>query len=276
MPLWPDDYQRKKVFDETRLNKSNIGYITNYDWSSWFHEEEVYGVYGQQNNKSYGFWLISQGHDYYCGDNIKQELLVHRESSTGDVVLLNMLHGTHFQVENKKEFPKDKIWDPYLWHFNDDGISNANRRLKKEKHNWPYKWFNNKNFSRRGSLKGRLVLSNGEPASYVNLFLGTSNYTMVQGASYQYARYTDEEGYFQLNNIRTENKYYLQAYTSEYSSKYTSIGGVLGNFTYKEEIEIKEDIYLGRVEWKLENFETDWQIGTYDRTSKRFKNGGTL
>lgn len=45
------------------------------------HEEELYGVYIQQNNRSYGFWLISPGRAYYCGDNMKQELLVHRKSS---------------------------------------------------------------------------------------------------------------------------------------------------------------------------------------------------
>ena len=63
---------------------------------------------------------------------------------------------------------------------------------------------------------------------------------MVQGATYQYTGYTDEEGYFELNNIRTEDRYYLQAYTSEWSSKYTQIGGAIGNFTYKEKIEIRE------------------------------------
>lgn len=276
LPLWPEDYQGKEVFDETWLDTNNTGYITKYDWSSRLHEEEVCGVYGQHRNRSYGFWLISPGRDYYCGDNIKQELLVHRESSTGDVVLLNMLHGTHFQVENEEEFPEDKIWGPYLWYFNDGSISDANRRLKKEQHNWPYKWFNNKKFSSRGSLKGRLVLSNGAPASNVNLFLGNSDYTMVQGASYQYTGYTDEEGYFQLNNIRTENKYYLQAYTSEWSSKYTNIGGIIGNFTYNEEIEVKKDssLDLGKIEWKIKDYELIWQIGTYDRTSKGFKNGG--
>lgn len=276
LPLWPEDYRGEEIFDETWLNENNTGYITKYDWSSRLHEEEVYGVYGQQNNRSYGFWLISPGRDYYCGDNIKQELLVHRESSTGDVVLLNMLHGTHFEVENIEEFPKDKVWGPYLWYFNDGSVSDANRRLKKEKDNWPYKWFNNKKFLSRGSLKGKLVLSNGAPASNVNLFLGTMNYTMVQGASYQYSGYTDEEGYFQINNIRTDNKYFLQAFTSEWSSKYTSIGDVIGNFTYSKEIEIEKDnlLDLGTIEWKVQNFETIWQIGTYDRTSRGFKNGG--
>jgi rhamnogalacturonan endolyase len=187
-----------------------------------------------------------------------------------------MLHGTHFQVENEEELPEDKIWGPYLWYFNDGSISDANRRLKKEQYNWPYKWFNNKKFSSRGSLKRRLALSNGAPASNVNSFLGNSDYTMVQGASYKYTVYTDEEGYFQLSNIRTENKYYLQAYTSEWSSKYTDIGGVIGNFTYNEEIEIKKDssLDLGKIEWKAKDYELIWQIGTYDRTSKGFKNGG--
>lgn len=79
-----------------------------------------------------------------------------------------------------------------------------------------------------------------------------------------------------MNNIRTENKYYLRAYTSEWSSKYTDIGGIIGNFTYNEEIEVKKDssLDLGKIEWKIKDYELIWQIGTYDRTSKGFKNGG--
>ncbi|EGV61542.1 polysaccharide lyase [Yamadazyma tenuis] len=277
LPSFPDDYKGTKVFDETWLLSSANGtnkYLTKYDWSSRLHEEEVYGVYGSYNNRTYGFWLISPGRDYYCGDQIKQELLIHRESSTGDVVLLNMLHGTHFEVEYDETFVDNKVWGPYLWYFNDGSVSDANRRWKKESFNWPYKWLNDKDYQARSSVSGRIVLENGSPAGNVNVFLGaTNNYTMLQGAAYQYYGYTDEEGYFSIDNVRSGEKYYLQAFPSEWSAKSTDIGQISGNFTYKKQISLKKDTDLGTIKWKTPTDKLVWQIGTYDRTTKGFKYG---
>lgn len=42
--------------------------------------------------------------------------MVHRESSTGDVVQLNMIHGTHFMVNSSDAFV-DKVWGPWLWYL---------------------------------------------------------------------------------------------------------------------------------------------------------------
>lgn len=276
LPVWPDDYQGTKIFDETWKNTNGTGYITKYDWSSRLHEEEIYGVYGTYNatNQTYGFWLISAGRDYFCGDQIKQELLVHRESSTGDVVLLNMLHGTHFEVEYDETFLDGKVWGPYLFYFNDGDKSDANRRMIKERQNWPYKWFQDNEYLSRGSVKGRLVLSDGSPASNVNLFLSKSNnYTMLEGAGYQYYSYTDDDGYFQINNVRTASDYWLQAFSSEWS------GGidVIGNYTYSKQITIRSDssTNLGQIKWDLDH-ETIWSIGNYDRTTKGFEYGGKV
>lgn len=94
-------------------------------------------------------------------------------------MLLNMLRGTHFQFEKEKVFTKAKVWDPYLCYFNNGSISDGNRRLKKDQHNWPYKRFNNK-YSSRGPLKARLVLLIGALASNANLLLENSDYTMFK------------------------------------------------------------------------------------------------
>lgn len=273
LPVWPDDYKGEKVFDETWVAPDGNGYITKYDWSSRLHEEEIYGVYGTNSatNKTYGFWLISPGRDYFTGDQIKQELLVHRESSTGDVVLLNMLHGTHFQVDTPESFPVDKLWGPYLFYFNNGDISDANRRMTKERLNWPYKWLSDSDYLSRGSVKGRLVLSDGTPASNVNLFLGKSNnYTMLQGADYQYYSYTDDDGNFEIKNVRTNQKYWLQAFASEWSDI-----DVIRNYTYPKQISVKngQSTSLGSIKWSNDDHDTIWQIGTYDRTTKGFKYG---
>jgi hypothetical protein len=43
--------------------------------------------------------------------------MAHREGSTGDSVLLNMIHGTHYQAGSKDEFAVGKTWGPWLWYL---------------------------------------------------------------------------------------------------------------------------------------------------------------
>ncbi len=57
------------------------------------------------------------GRDGYNGDQLKQELLVHRESATGDVVQLNMLRGTHFTARSSDAFVVGKVWGAWLWYL---------------------------------------------------------------------------------------------------------------------------------------------------------------
>ncbi|ANZ76280.1 BA75_03275T0 [Komagataella pastoris] len=279
LPIFPDDFKGVKTFDETWLAPDNSSYITKYDWSSRTHEEEAFGVYGTYNEtgKDYGFWLVSPGRDFYVGDQTKQELMVHRESSTGDVVLLNMLHGTHFEADFVESFPKDKMWGPYLWYFNNGDKADLLRRATKERHNWPYRWLGDKKFQSRGTVKGRLMLSNGQPASNVNLFLGNENYTMVQGAGYQYYSFTDDAGYFEIPHVRTETSYRLQAFGS-FWSRYTAADKQLETFLYQKKITVNKDKIndLGTIKWTASDkkFKELWSIGAFDRTTLGFQDGG--
>lgn len=54
---------------------------------------------------------------------------MHRESSTGDVVQLNMLHGTHFMASASDYFDVGKIWGPWLWYLVNQLISLVPRIL---------------------------------------------------------------------------------------------------------------------------------------------------
>jgi rhamnogalacturonan endolyase len=101
-----------KVQDET-WQLADGSYITKYDWTAWIRDQDYYGVYGDE----FGSWYINPGKDYYNGNHLKQELMVHRESSTGDAVQLNMIHGTHFMVSSSDVFPNGKIWGPWLWYL---------------------------------------------------------------------------------------------------------------------------------------------------------------
>lgn len=101
-----------KVQDET-WQLADGSYITKYDWTAWIRDQDYYGVYGEE----FGSWYINPGKDYYNGNHLKQELMVHRESSTGDAVQLNMIHGTHFMVSSNDVFPDGKVWGPWLWYL---------------------------------------------------------------------------------------------------------------------------------------------------------------
>jgi rhamnogalacturonan endolyase len=112
LPTFAQIQAATKVQDETWLQADGT-YITKYDWTDFIRNPAYYGVYGSQ----FGSWYIDVGKDDYNGDQLKQELMVHRESSTGDVVQLNMLHGTHFMASSADTFPIGKVWGPWLWYL---------------------------------------------------------------------------------------------------------------------------------------------------------------
>jgi len=113
LPPLSDYLPENKVQDETWLAPNGKEYITKYDLSSWIRTQDYYGVYGDE----VGSWYVNPGKDYYNGNHAKQELMVHRESATGDAVQLNMIHGTHFQALSLDEFPEGKMWGPWLWYL---------------------------------------------------------------------------------------------------------------------------------------------------------------
>lgn len=112
LPTSADIAAATKVQDET-WEKEDGTFITKYDWQALVRDQEYYGVYGP----GFGSWYINPGKDEYNGDHLKQELTVHRETSTGDVVQLNMLHGTHFMASASDAFPVGKVWGPWLWYL---------------------------------------------------------------------------------------------------------------------------------------------------------------
>jgi len=122
LPPLRDFVAANKVSDETWRAPSSSGpaagdrYITKYDLTDWVRNLVFYGVYGT-GRAPYGSWYINPGKDYYNGNHLKQELTVHRESRTGDAVMLNMIHGTHFQALSNDSFADGKMWGPWLWYL---------------------------------------------------------------------------------------------------------------------------------------------------------------
>ena len=83
-----DIFAGLNVQDETWRTRTG-SYITKYDFSCFVRDTDFHGVYGDD----VGAWYIAPSKDYYIGDQLKQELMVHRETKTDDAVMLHYFHG---------------------------------------------------------------------------------------------------------------------------------------------------------------------------------------
>ncbi|KAF2093322.1 polysaccharide lyase family 4 protein [Rhizodiscina lignyota] len=267
-----------KVQDETWL-LPNGTYVTKYDFATFLPSIEgnlsYWGVYGQLNGTGaqIGSWYIHAGKDYFNGDHLKQELIVHRESSSGDAVQLNMIHGTHYQAVSNDTFPVGKTWGPWLWYVNDGSASDAAPRAQQENKDWPYAWFQDSyGYHSRGSLSGRVVLSDGRAATGAAVFLGDNhpNKTALdQGSWYYYRTYADSNGNFEFNNVR-EGMWGLQAWAD---------GGKIGDVTtsfLRNDVSVAKNkqTKLGTMTWKTQGRKKIWQIGQIDRKATDFEYSG--
>lgn len=272
------------VQDET-WQKPDGSFLTKYDWSAFIREVDYYGVYGDQ----FGSWYINPGKDYYNGDHLKQELMVrrknmtterdsnnlqvHRESKTGDAVQLNMIHGTHYQAVSRDIFADGKTWGPWLWYLNDGSKDDAAHRAKQEEREWPYKWLKDVAYQSRGSVDGRLVLSDGRPASGAAVFLGdnkSSLSTLDQGRGYYYTTYADKNGKFRIDKVRT-GTYGLQAWASSGKLVDVSTTFVQNDIVVQKDTKTK----LPTAMWKVSDRRYYvFQLGDFSRTTDGFRLSG--
>lgn len=131
---------------------------------------------------------------------------------------------------------------------------------------------NNTAYQSRGSVSGRLILSDGRPASRVAIFLGDSNSatdTVRQGSNYYYTSYADASGNFRVDNVR-EGTYGLRAWSNgssiaDVSTVFTRNGVAIAN---------NKNTNLGTLKWALPNRKRIWRVGDFDRTAYGFKVGG--
>ncbi|KAK8073851.1 hypothetical protein PG994_004750 [Apiospora phragmitis] len=273
LPPLSDYLPENKVQDETWRTPGaggggGGGYITKYDLTSWVRTQTYYGVYGER----FGSWYINAGKDYYNGNHLKQELMIHRESKTGDAVQLSMIHGTHFQVSAVDEFPEGKMWGPWLWYLNDGSREDAAQRAQAEFAAWPYAWFEDEAYHQRGSVQGQLLLSDGRPAAHAAMFLGDNNQSKTaldMCSDYYYTGYTDAEGRFEFQHVRAA------AYGLQVWSNGSEMADVTTEFLRKDVVVVAgETTELATMAWPVSNKTRIFQVGDFDRTSYGFAHGG--
>ncbi|KAF9879562.1 rhamnogalacturonate lyase [Colletotrichum karsti] len=270
LPTLSDYLPENKVQDETWLAPDGKSYITKYDFSDFIRTQKYYGVYGDE----VGSWYINAGKDYYNGNHLKQELMVHRESATGDAVQLNMIHGTHFQVSAVDVFPVGKMWGPWLWYLNDGSRSDAEVRAASEFAAWPYPWLDDAAYHARGTIKGKLLLSDGRPAAGAAVFLGDNhpNKTAIDmGSDYYYTAYADASGAFEIPHVRVaEAGYALQAWSAGGELKDVTTHIIFNDVNVTD----KKTTDLGTLNWAVSKRKRLFQVGDFDRTSLGFTHGG--
>ena len=261
LPTLSDIKNGTKLQDETYKFKDGTVY-SKYDWADYESQDHVHGLYGND----FGAWVIPASNEYYNGGPMRQELMVHTESSTGDGVLLNMLKGSHYGVGNVT-IPKNKIYGPWLVYINNGDIKDAQERATEEEKSWPYNWLNNPNYPlSRTTVSGKLNVSgrnSNEDATVVLAKPGNEIYT--QGEDYIFYSKADSHGYFSIPNVRP-GSYTLYAYSTS--------GDITDQFQ-KDNINVSgSSMNLGDLDWTPTTHSNSlWKIGTADRTSSEFKLG---
>ncbi|KAJ8109735.1 hypothetical protein OPT61_g7240 [Boeremia exigua] len=257
-----------EIQDET-FQFPDGSYVTKYDFANYVRERDFVGVYGDKT----GSWLIHPTNEYQPGNHLSQTLTVHRESATGDAVQLNVVQDTsHFRVGAKTAQPVGKIWGPWLWYLNNGSVSDASARAAKERATYPYAFLNDTAYHSRGSIKGKLTLSDGRPAAGAAVFLGdtgTSTRPLIQGSGYYYTAFADANGSFSISNVRS-GSYGLVA-----ASNGGAIGDVYTNFTSAVTISKNKNSDLGNLNWTVpSNRQKIFQIGAFDKKTTGFTNSG--
>ncbi|WP_051624114.1 polysaccharide lyase family protein [Clostridium akagii] len=261
LPTLSDIQNGTKLQDETWQFQNGQIY-TKYDWADYEYRDHVHGLYGNGN----GIWLIPVSKEYYSGGPMRQELMVHLESSTGDGVLLNMLKGSHFGAQSVT-IPSGKIYGPWLVYVNDGDIADANSQASVEENSWTYSWLNNVNYPiSRTSVSGKINVSNGRSAANTMVVLakpGGEFYT--QGSDYIFYSKTDNNGNFNIKNVRP-GSYSIYAY---------STNGTITDQFEKDNINVSGlTLNLGNLNWNATQYSNFiWQIGTADRLASEFKLG---
>ncbi|KAJ4418515.1 hypothetical protein N0V82_005495 [Gnomoniopsis sp. IMI 355080] len=259
-----------EVQDET-FELANGTIITKYDWSNYVRFRDFYGVYGPDVA---GSWWIHPSTEYFTASQLSQTLTVHRESSTGDAVQLNVFQDTsHFRVGNDTLAPVGKIWGPWLWYLNNGSKEDVEQRRLQELEKFPYSWLNDTAYQSRGEITGTLILSDGRPAAGASVFLGdtdTSIRPLIQGTNYYYTTQAGADGSFSFPDVRT-GEYGLYAWSNggALADVYTNV--TLTPLTVVE----GQTVALGDVQWELPVGRTPiFQVGDFDKNATGFVNGG--
>lgn len=243
------------IQDETwQLENGEV--YTKYDLSNYMRDSQLWGVLGD----NVGAWVVPANHDYFSGDDLNQELMVHQ-----DAIALNYLTGAHmgtpdmFAPTNWK-----KMYGPWLVYINsgetaEELLENAKQQVNTEVKQWPYKWVNESLYNHnRGTLTGKVNTS--LPVKIV-LSSDLNTEFSQQTLGYFYSAETDNNREYQLSNINP-GKYQLSVY---------ALAGTQIGTLHTETIEIKRGENHLALQLPEVNVKPIWKLGEANRLSNEFK-----
>lgn len=198
--------QLPKVQDETwRLPQGEV--YSKYDFAGYLHALPFWGVFGH----GVGAWLIHASPEYFSGDALKQELLVHQ-----DAIILNYMTGAHFGTPDMVARPGwKKLYGPWLLYINQGNqqqmLNDASRRSAAEKAAWPYRWLDDKRYPlERTTLNGQV---HSQWPVTVILSSSLDEAINLQTRGYSFQAVTDSEGKFSIGHVRP-GEYKLAVYAN--------------------------------------------------------------
>ena len=197
-----------RLVQDATWQLSDGTYYSKYDYAGYIRNSPYLGVFGH----GYGAWMISASRDYHSGGPLKQDILVHDAS-----LISNYMTGGHFGTPDMKTpVGWSKIYGPWLMYFNEGSDEEMKKdvihQTKVEQDLWPYKWMNELDYPlKRGVLKGKVTTP---VRSMIVLSSSLAEEFDLQTLGFSYSTESDENGDFQLENIRP-GKYKLTSYPIE-------------------------------------------------------------
>jgi rhamnogalacturonan endolyase len=253
------------VLQDSTYQLTNGTIYTKYDWADYVLDDHVHGVYGS----SFGLWVIPVSPEAYNGGPMKQELMVHAESNTGDSTVLNMLSASHFSAP-AVTVPSGKIFGPWLVYLNNGSSADAIARATTEEAAWPYTWLSNAAYpTSRATVTGKLQIADGRSTNGARVVLAeTGGDLYAVGKAYWFTALCDSAGNFSIPKVRP-GTYTLYAYATQ--------DDVTAQFEKNGVVVSGSATNLGTLTWTPPNYPNKlWTIGTADRKAGEFKLGNQL
>ncbi|XP_021911764.1 probable rhamnogalacturonate lyase B, partial [Carica papaya] len=248
-----------------------------YQYSSESKDVKVHGWIGTK--PSVGFWQITPSNEFRSAGPVKQFLTSHVGPTN-----LGIFHSVHYSGEDlvirfAENEPWKKVFGPVFIYLNSLSDENdplllwkdANDQLVIEEENWPYTFPASEDFPRsdqRGSVNGRLLVQDCDKCiptngAYVGLAPpGEIGSWQKECKGYQFWTTTDNDGYFNISNIRT-GSYNLYAWVPGFIGDYRY--DILVNITAGSNIHLEELIHE-----PPRDGPTLWEIGIPDRSAAEF------
>ncbi|MGY5958716.1 polysaccharide lyase family protein [Kosakonia sp. BK9b] len=245
-----------KVQDETwQLPNGDV--YSKYDFAGYQRGSAFWGVYGE----GIGAWLIPGSGEYFSGDALKQDLMVHQ-----DAIILNYMTGAHMGTPDMQAQPGwKKVYGPWLLYINRGDkkqmLVDAGQQSRTERANWPYKWVDDARYiDKRTQVTGHI--SSATPVTVV-LSSSLDEPFDLQTRGYLFSASTDNQGAFHLDNV-IPGRYQLAVYAN---------AGTQPGILAQQQVVIEGDKQtLGDIALKPAS-RVLWSIGQANRQAREFRYG---